>query len=190
MEDSMSKEKEFKNLKTKTSRTFNKEQIEQRMEQIKHSYDQNCFSKRLLEIMKINKIKKVDLARAIGVSEQTARNWFDCKNGYKPQWIDYMFNMFIFLVANDKSFNPLYLFDKNFNSFKYQQKHETMKKRINRNKEIQEKNLLNFYEKFFYNDKILLLISKYKEIKSRRYMLTADLESTERDLLNEISKCL
>ena len=95
MENLQNDDKEIRKLKRKISKEFNIEETEQRMIQLKKMYDPNCFSYRLFNIMKMNKIKKVDLARAIGVSEQTARNWFDTKNGYRPQWVDYMFNIFI-----------------------------------------------------------------------------------------------
>ena len=180
----------------KSYKDTRQKQIEEKMNDLLNNYKENCFTQRLLQVMKKNKIKKIDLARAMNINEQTIRNWFDIKNGYQPQWVNYMFKMFIFLIACDEVFNPIHLFSTKFNYEYEKKKIEAEKIRQQRYKELKELDLLKVYSRLLFNNKVSNIISEYREIRSlpdeerRRDKYLTRVRNLKDDIIVEIARSL
>ena len=84
-----------------------------RIEIFAKNCDTSVFRENLRNILEDNDIRQTDLAKAIGVDNQTISNWLNDSNGYRPKWVDYMFKMNEFLYARVPKYNPLDLFTKN-----------------------------------------------------------------------------
>jgi len=71
-----------------------------------------CYSKhfatQLNKLLRANKIKKRQLAKAIGVSEDAIYKW--TSTDQRPEWIEYMCKMFVFLAKKTPDFSPIKLF--------------------------------------------------------------------------------
>lgn len=73
---------------------------------------ENLFKKNLRELLEKNNIKQTDLAKAIGVDNQTISNWLN-DNGSRPKWVDYMYRLNQYLYGKVRNYNPLDLFTNN-----------------------------------------------------------------------------
>ena len=72
--------------------------------------DPKEFGRNLRNILEENDIKQTELARGIGVDNQTISNWLNENDGYRPKWVDYMYKLNDFLFRKAKNYNPLNLF--------------------------------------------------------------------------------
>lgn len=68
------------------------------------------FIKRLRQLLKENNIKEIELAKVIGVNDQTISNWFSNNGATKPQWIEYMYKLNIYLFTKIEDYSPMDLY--------------------------------------------------------------------------------
>lgn len=101
------------------------------------------FARQLNKLLSANKIKKRQLAKAIGVSEDAIYKW--TSTNQRPEWIEYMCKMFVFLKDEVSDFSPMRLFiDYNFTNIKKQNREIREAKKLQ--KTIQQKGLNNYLE--------------------------------------------
>ena len=114
------------------------------IEHFDETLDVENFSIRLRELLENNNIKQTELAKAIGVDNQTISNWLNANNGYRPKWVDYMYKLNEFLYRYVDNYSPLNLFTMGYNRLvdatEYYRKQE--EDRIGKNKLEVERHLV------------------------------------------------
>lgn len=75
-------------------------------------YSEKAFLTQLSKILRANKITKKEFAEGIGIAPQTVHKWYSTK--IKPDWAKYMYRTIRFLCLRIKGFEPLQLFDMQF----------------------------------------------------------------------------
>lgn len=128
-------------------------------------YSEKQFTERLLYIMKKNHIRKIDISRALGVNEQTVRNWFDTKNGYQPQWLTYIFKLFIFLGSRCKGFNIMHLFLIEYDENELENREKTMQKINKKVTHLKNNDIWFLYEQVLSSFVIEHQLLQLKELK-------------------------
>lgn len=97
-------------------------------------YSEKVFLTQLSKILSANKITKKEFAEGIGIAPQTVHKWYS--TNVKPDWSKYMYRTIRFFCIKIKGFEPLQLFDMQFD-----EKKTVRYSKIIEQLEIEKKNL-------------------------------------------------